>query len=119
MSPKQQSRGARLVDEIRREMDDQNLEPTAAEAEMLRVAENLANRLQKLEDILDAEGPLWTSPNGTVKGHPAAIEHRQLAISLSRVLSTIAVAESTGGARKDKTKQRAANRRWNLEAGRG
>jgi hypothetical protein len=41
---------------------------------------------------------------------PAAVEHRQLAANLARVLSSVVVSDSTGG--KNPVKQKAAQTRW-------
>jgi hypothetical protein len=105
------SRGELLVDAIRSEMDGLDLIPTASEEALLRLACDLADRLDRLERVVEREGELLTAANGTVRMHPGAVECRQIAMALARVLAGVVVAE-TDGAKKDPAKVRAATSRW-------
>jgi len=108
--PAEPSAGAVLVASIRAEMDVEDVDPTATEEALLRLAHELADRIDNLERIIAADGEMLTSPTGVVRMHPAAIEHRQLAIALTRVLGGVVIGDSSAG--KNPTKQRAARARW-------
>lgn len=105
------SRGTVLVDAIRAEMDAIDCDPTATEEALLRLACDLADRLDRLERVVARDGELLTSAAGVVRVHPGAIEARQLATSLARVLSGVVIGE-TDGSKKDPAKIRAAQTRW-------
>lgn len=107
------SAGAALVASIRAEMDALEVDPTATEEALLRLTQELANRIDKLEGVIAEQGEILTSPTGVVRMHPAAVEHRQLALALSRVLGGIVIGDSSAG--KNPVKQRAANARWDRE----
>jgi hypothetical protein len=106
------SRGEELVAQILAEMDAEECDPTAAEEELLRLAVELSDRLDRLEAVLaENGGEILTSRTGTVRIHPAAVEHRQLALALARVLGGIVIGDA-GAVPKNPVKQRAANARW-------
>jgi hypothetical protein len=93
-------------------MDAQDCDPTAAEEELLRLAHELTDRLDTLERIVATDGEMLTSPSGVVRIHPAAVEHRQLALVIARVLGGVVVGDSAGAGSKNPVKQRAAAVRW-------
>lgn len=104
------SAGAALVASIRAEMDEDEIDPSATEEALLRLASELADRIAKLEAVIAADGEILTSATGAIRMHPAAVEHRQLALALARVLGGIVIGDS--GAGKNPVKQRAAQARW-------
>jgi hypothetical protein len=104
------SRGDRLVAAILAEMAGEGCVPTAQESELLAVARELADRLDRLEAALGTDGELLTSSTGVQKVHPAAVEHRQASMALARVLGGVVVTDSSAGKRP--VKQRAAAARW-------
>lgn len=114
------TRGKRLTDAIRAEMAELQCTPTSVEEELLHIAEGMADRIERLEAITAKEGELITTPTGQVKVNPSTVEARSQSVALARVLSAISITDSTGEtAKKSPAKQRAARRRWNLEAGTG
>ena len=106
-----QSKGDALVADIRAEMDADGCEPTATEEALLRLAHELADRIDVLERIVAADGVMLTSSTGVVRMHPGAVEHRQLALALARVLGGIVIGDSSTEG-KNPVKQRAARARW-------
>lgn len=60
------------------EMGALGCEPTATETELLLVAHELVDRMDRLETVVNHDGELLTSSTGVVRMHPAAVEHRQL-----------------------------------------
>jgi hypothetical protein len=87
--------------------------------QLLAIAAGMADRIERLEAIAAREGEIVTSPTGTVKTNPAVVVARSQSVGLARVLSAISITDSTGEkSGKNATKQRAARRRWDLEAGR-
>ena len=105
-----QSPGAAMVAAILAEMAEVGCEPDSKEQVLLDTARKLADRLDALERIVAKDGLMLTSPAGVVKVHPAAVEHRQLAANLARVLSNVVIGDSSAG--KSPVKQRAAQTRW-------
>ena len=89
-------------------MTANGLEPDGREAELLGLAEKLADRLETLERVIEAEGMSWVSKGGVARLHPAVPGARQTATALARVLSGVQMADTT----KDPVKQAAAHTRW-------
>jgi hypothetical protein len=113
------TRGQLLREAIESEMRELNCRPTSVEEELLSIAVGMADRIERLEAIAAKEGEIVTTPTGTTKTNPAVTESRAQAVALARVLSSISITDSTGEASgKNQQKQRAARRRWNLEAAR-
>lgn len=110
-----QSPGAVMVAAIVAEMAEAGLEPDSKETILLDTARKLLDRLSKLEQVVEEEGLMVTSNTGVVKVNPAAIEARQLAGNLARVLSNVVVSDSSAG--KNPTKQKAAQTRWRGRTG--
>jgi hypothetical protein len=108
--PAAPSAGAALVAAIRAEMDVAEIDPTATEEALLRLAHELADRIDRLEHVVADDGEILTSATGVVRVHPAAVEHRQLALALARVLGGVVIGDSSAG--KNPVKQRAAAARW-------
>ena len=110
MAAKRQTPGAVMVAAILAEMAGVGCEPDSKETVLLDTARKLADRLDALERIVAKDGLMLTSPAGVVKVHPAAVEHRQLAASLARVLANVVIGDSSAG--KSPVKQKAAQTRW-------
>jgi len=102
--------GAALVSAILVDMKARKLEPDAREAELLRTAGELRDRMTILEAAIVEDGLKRLSNAGTIQLHPAAAELRQHAVALSRVLAGVALFDSSGG--KSARHQRAAAARW-------
>jgi hypothetical protein len=105
-----QSPGAVMVAAIVAEMSEVGCVPSAPELVLLEVGCKLVDRMSTLEEVVAGDGLMLTSPTGVLRVHPAAVEHRQLAASLARVLAGIVIGDSSGG--KNPVKQRAARARW-------
>ena len=105
-----QSPGQVMVAAILAEMAEVGVEPDSKEQVLLDTARKLLDRLDALERIVAKDGLMLTSVAGVVKVNPAAVEHRQLAANLARVLSNVVIGDSSSG--KSPVKQRAAQTRW-------
>jgi hypothetical protein len=105
------SRGARIVDSVRKEMQEFGVIPTSTEEEILHLVEQTADLIESLQSQVDREGQTITTATGTLKIHPALVEMRSQRAALARLLSSIYIGDSTEGA-KNPRKQRAARRRW-------
>lgn len=103
--------GEQMVAEILTEFTEAKCQPTATESALLDTARELVDRLDQLSLILARDGLMVSSPTGP-RVHPAAVEHRALAVALPRVLSSIVIGDSTSGVVKSKTHQKAVNARW-------
>ncbi len=60
----------------------------AHESELLLAACRTADQLAGLATIIAVEGLLESSPQG-LKAHPAVVEHRQLSMTLARLLAAL------------------------------
>lgn len=109
------SRGQSLVESIRAEMAELGVKPTSTEEELLRSASSLADRLEKLEQIIERDGILITTRRGEPKTNPACVEARATTRSLNQTLGGIFLGESTTSPKKNPVKQRAARVRWDRE----
>jgi Phage terminase, small subunit len=107
-----QSPGQHLVAEILAEMEAAGVVPAAKEEALLATACQIVDRLDALEKIIARDGEMLTSKTGVIRVHPAIPEHRQLAVSLPKVLAGIVVGDSTSGAAKNPDKVHAARVRW-------
>ncbi len=105
----QVSRGAALMTRLRAEMAEQGLIPTSGEEELLAVAHDLADRIERLQGIVAADGERRKAKDGRILLHPGIAEIRQHQGTLSRVLGGIQTMEA---APKNPTKQKAAQSRW-------
>lgn len=114
--PPRKTPGEALVASVLDEMKDAGLVPDAKEQALLDAARQLVDRIDKLETIIQSEGEMLTSSTGVVRVHPAVSEHRQLCATLPKVLGGIVIGDSSDG--KNRVKQAAANRRWDLERAR-
>ena len=107
-----QSPGERMVSAILAEMTEAGVQPDAKEHALLATARQLVDRLDALEAIIAKDGEMLTGTSGVLRVHPAVPEHRQLAVSLPKVLSGIVIGDSTSGSQKNPVKVRAAQVRW-------
>lgn len=117
MTAAKATRGQKLVASIRAGMTELGCTPTSTEAELLRLASSLADRLEELEKIIKRDGLIITTRRGDdPKTNPAAVEARAVSTNLARTLGGIYIGDSTTGPRKDPKKQRGARRRWDRAA---
>lgn len=105
------SRGQKLIAEISSDLLALELEPDSKEQAILDAVCTLVDRMEELEAVIAVEGLMLKSPTGP-RVHAAAIEHRNLAVALPKLLSQIVLANSQSGAAKSAVHQRAANARW-------
>jgi hypothetical protein len=103
------SAGQELVDRITAEMHAHGLEPDAKEAELLALAEGLADRLAELEASIEEDGLSLLLTNGAIRMNPAVAESRMTRTSLATVLTKISMTEAPA---KNPAKQAAAQKRW-------
>jgi hypothetical protein len=104
----QVSRGDSLVARLRGEMAEQGLIPTSVEEEHLVTAKNLADRIERLQRMVERDGESRKA-DGRIFLHPALAEIRQCESVLTRVVSAVSTMET---AAKNAVKQKAANTRW-------
>jgi hypothetical protein len=111
------SSGTALIEAINAELKELGCVPTSTEEALLGMARDTADRIEQMESTLTREGTLITSPTGVLKLHPYVAEVRQQRGSLARILSSIYIGDSTGGApKKNAAKQRAGLRSRDLAA---
>ena len=113
--------GKALVASILADLKSAGLEPDAREAAALQSAGVLRDREVELEACIAADGLTITSGTGFLRVHPAVAERRQTSVALARILSAVALADTTseGGKVKSARHQRAAAVRWAKEADHG
>ena len=92
--------GKALIDGIVAEMHANGVVPDAIEAVALRQAAVLADRQAELLPLIESDGVILVSPTGAMKTHPAALEHRAIAIAIARILSSVCLSDSSGDTRK-------------------
>jgi hypothetical protein len=97
VSGRRKSPGEALVAEVRAEMADFGVQPDAKEAALLAAAAVLVDRMAALEERVASDGEVLVSAGGAVRIHPAAVEHRQLAATLPKVLAGIVIGDTTSG----------------------
>jgi hypothetical protein len=102
------SSGAALVARIRAEMAADQLEPDGREVELLKLAEELQDRIVELEAMIESEGMSAVSKSGVVHMNPAVGEARQTRLALARVLGGVQMTRDP----KNPVKQKAAQSRW-------
>lgn len=106
-----QTAGEIMVAAIIEEMREEGVMPDSKETQLLATARQLVDHLAALEALIirDGEMPLVA---GVAKLHPALSEHRQIAVSLTKVLQGIVIGDTQSGAAKNPSKVKAANARW-------
>lgn len=106
-----QSAGEIMVASIIEEMREEGVMPNSKETQLLATARQLVDHLAALEVLIvrDGEMPLVA---GVAKLHPALSEHRQIAVSLTKVLQGIVIGDTQSGTAKNPSKVRAAQVRW-------
>lgn len=102
------TRGDSLVARLRGEMAEQNLIPTSVEEEHLATAKSLADRIERLQRMVQRDGESRKA-DGRIVLHPALAEIRQCESVLTRVVSGISTMEA---APKNPAKVKAAQTRW-------
>lgn len=105
----QVSRGDSIVVRLRAEMTEQGLIPTSGEEELLTVAHDLGDRIERLQKLVAADGERVKLEDGRAVLHPGLSEIRQCEATLARVIGGINTMEVP---QVDRTKQRAAQARW-------
>lgn len=105
----QVSRGDALAARLRGEMAEQGLIPTSGEEELLSVARDLADRIERLQKLVAADGERRKLKDGRVVMHPCLSEIRQCEATLARVVGGIQTMEA---ASKHPAKVKAAQTRW-------
>ena len=105
------SRGQKLISEITSDLTALSLEPDSKEQAILDAVCTLVDRMEELEAVIAHDGLMLKSLTGP-RVHAAAIEHRNLAVALPKLLAQIVLANSQSGAAKSAVHQRAANARW-------
>ena len=113
--------GKALVESILADLATAGLEPDAREVAALQSAGLLRDREVELEAVIAADGLTITSATGFLRVHPAVAERRQTSVALARILSAVALANTTSDSGKTKSArhQRAAASRWAKEAEHG
>ena len=113
--------GRALAESILADLAAAGLEPDAREVAALQSAGLLRDREVELEAAITRDGLTLTSATGVVHMHPAVAERRQTSVALTRILSAVALANTTSDSGKVKSArhQRAAAARWAKEADRG
>lgn len=104
--------GKALVSAILADLEGAGCEPDAREAELIRTAGELRDRMALLEALIASDGLRTISATGTIRLHPAATELRQHSIAISRVLAGITLVDNSGNPVKSSRHQRAASARW-------
>ena len=87
----------------------------------LAAAGLLRDREVELETVIAGDGLTITSATGFLRVHPAVAERRQTSVALARILSGVALANTTSDSGKVKSARhmRAAASRWAKEAEHG
>jgi len=113
--------GKALAESILADLAAAGLEPDAREASAMQSAGVLRDREVELETVIARDGLTLISSTGVVRMHPAVAERRQTSVALARILSAVALADTTseGGKVKSARHQRAAASRWAKEAEHG
>ncbi len=104
------SAGEDLAAAIKAELDAKGLEPDSREAAILAQAQQVADEIEQLRQLIAVEGMSFppATKGGPPRAHWAVAEARQLRAVLARLLSQISLQEGA----KNATKQKAANTRW-------
>jgi predicted ArsR family transcriptional regulator len=105
----QVSRGEALVVRLRGEMSEQGLIPTSGEEELLAVARDLGDRIERLQKLVAADGERRKQRDGRIIIHPCLSEIRQCEATLARVVGGIQTMEDSP---KNGAKVKAAQARW-------
>ena len=105
----QVTRGDSLVARLRGEMALDGLIPTSVEEEHLATAKDLADRIERLQCMVKADGERRKLKDGRVLLHPALAEIRQCESVLARVIGGIQTMDVPV---KNAVKVKAANTRW-------
>jgi len=113
--------GKALVESILADLAAAGLEPDAREVAALQSAGLLRDREVELETVIAGDGLTITSATGFLRVHPAVAERRQTSVALARILSGVALANTTSDSGKVKSARhmRAAASRWAKEAEHG
>ena len=113
--------GKALAESILADLAAAGLEPDAREASAIQSAGLLRDREVELETVIAKDGLTLISSTGVVRMHPAVAERRQTSVALTRILSAVALADTTSDSGKVKSArhQRAAAVRWAKEADHG
>ncbi|MEZ5115019.1 MAG: hypothetical protein R2737_02015 [Candidatus Nanopelagicales bacterium] len=110
--------GRALWQAVVADLDAAGLEPDSRESAVLEAACREADLLADLQAAVDRDGPVLTSPTGTVRTHPAVAELRQHRIALEKLLGSVQLPDADGVPRSTVSAKKAAgvNRRWDAHA---
>jgi hypothetical protein len=100
--------GAELVQRIVDDMAAHGLEPDQRDRELFDVIADIADEIQQLKAVVDAEGRTAVLRDGRVTMHGAVVELRLQRAALAKLLSGLSM--DTSG--KNPVKQKAAMTRW-------
>ena len=87
--------GKALAESILADLAAAGLEPDAREVAALQSAGLLRDREVELEAVIAADGLTITSATGFLLVHPAVAERRHTSVALARILSGVALANTT------------------------
>jgi hypothetical protein len=101
--------GKRLMRQVLEQLKEDQLEPDAREAELLKQAATLADRLDQIRQTLASEGLTVATAKGGPRAHPLLAVERATVAAIQRLLDGISLTEEPI---KNAAKQRAARTRW-------
>lgn len=106
--------GRELVDRIVLEMREVGLAPDSVEIAALLQVGILADRQAELHDIIEEDGLTIVAPSGRIELHPCAVESRQCASAIARILGAVSLRDNSGSQRKNPVRVRAgqASQAW-------
>lgn len=103
--------GAIMFAAIIEDMREAGVMPDSKETQLLNTACQLVDHLAALEALIQRDGEMPIVA-GVAKLHPALSEHRQIAVSLTKVLQGIVIGDTQSGVAKNPSKVKAAQVRW-------
>ena len=104
--------GQALTAQILADLDGQGLDPDAREQELLRHAAACADKIERLEAVLAAEGLTWSDKHGVVLPSPLCAEIRATTAIMVRCLGGIAMEAKLTPAGKSEKHSRAGQASW-------
>jgi hypothetical protein len=105
----EKSCGELLVERVLADMAEHHLEPDQRDRELFSVVADIANEIESLKAVVEAEGRTVVLRDGRATMHGAVVELRLQRAALAKLLSSLKLDPAIT---KDPTKQYAANVRW-------